>query len=312
LPARCTVVIPAYNAGRFLGEALECLRAQRLRDWRAVVVDDGSTDSTLATAQRFADPRFVVLHQENRGVSAARNRGLAEVDSPFVVFLDADDRLLPDSLERFVSALEANPVLTAVYGEGRLIDESGAPLAVAGAPRFNRRPSGDVLESLLRRNFILSGGALCARTARIRDAGSFREDLRLHEDWEYWCRLAQTGPFQYLGPEPVFEYRRSGQSAVATSGTDIAHTMQSVAAVFENAALGHRFPPGQLLRLRKRSEASVYSFAASQEIKAGRLREAAAALRESIRSDPRQPREWVLLGLCMARWMPGAVLRNIK
>lgn len=103
-----TVIVPGYDVAPYAVEALDSLRAQTRRDWVAVLVDDASTDGTgaLFDAAAAADERFqVVHHREQRGLGAARNTGLDLVRTPFVGFLDADDRLTPRALERLVSTL---------------------------------------------------------------------------------------------------------------------------------------------------------------------------------------------------------------
>src|SRR5258708_7976791 len=97
-----TVVIPAYNAEATLDQTLQSLRAQTYAAWNAIVVDDGSRDGTFAIAEKIAraNPRVRIIRQTNAGESAARNAGLAEATGEWLVFLDADDWLLPTYLER--------------------------------------------------------------------------------------------------------------------------------------------------------------------------------------------------------------------
>src|SRR5829696_2931566 len=102
-----SVVVPCYNQARFLGEAIESVLAQSHPLFEVVVVDDGSTDDTSEVAARYPGVRLV--RQENRGLSGARNAGLARSRGEYVVFLDADDRLLPGALEAGVERLGANP-----------------------------------------------------------------------------------------------------------------------------------------------------------------------------------------------------------
>src|SRR5215211_9350661 len=92
-----SVVIPCYNQAHFLGEAIESVLSQSYRNFEILVVDDGSTDNTSEVASRYE--RVRIVRQENRGLSGARNRGLREAKGEYVVFLDADDRLLPGALE---------------------------------------------------------------------------------------------------------------------------------------------------------------------------------------------------------------------
>ena len=95
------MVIPCYNQARFLGEAIQSVLCQGYTDLEIIVVDDGSGDGTEEVASGYAreDPRVRLIRQENRGLAAARNRGLAEAGGEFVVFLDSDDRLVLGALE---------------------------------------------------------------------------------------------------------------------------------------------------------------------------------------------------------------------
>ncbi len=106
-----TLVVPGYDVAPYAREALDSLLAQTMPDWTAVLVDDGSTDGTgaLFAEAAAADPRFrFVQHPHRRGLGAARNTGLDAVETPFLGFLDADDVLVPDALERMVSTLDAS------------------------------------------------------------------------------------------------------------------------------------------------------------------------------------------------------------
>lgn len=108
MPAVVTVIVPGFDVAAFAEEALDSLRAQTFTEWVAVLVDDASTDGTgeIFDAAASSDPRFIVVHHDVRlGLGAARNTALALVDTPFVGFLDADDRLTPHALERLVGAV---------------------------------------------------------------------------------------------------------------------------------------------------------------------------------------------------------------
>src|ERR671911_2120937 len=109
-----SVVIPCYNQAHFLGEAIESVLAQSYPRFEIIVVDDGSTDDTSKVAARYPGVRYV--YQNNQGVSAARNSGLARSEGEYVVFLDADDRLLPEALETGLKCLEARPECAFVSG----------------------------------------------------------------------------------------------------------------------------------------------------------------------------------------------------
>ena len=109
-----SVVIPCYEQARFLSEAIESVLAQTYPHFEVVVVDDGSADNASEVAARYPGVRCV--RQENRGLAEARNTGIRRTNGSFMVFLDADDRLLPDALEAGLGCFEEHPECALVYG----------------------------------------------------------------------------------------------------------------------------------------------------------------------------------------------------
>src|SRR5215204_1328714 len=121
--ALVSVVIPCYNQAHFLGEAIESVLAQSYPNFEIIVVDDGSPDNTSEVAASY--PRVRLVRQENQGLSAARNSGLARSEGEYVVFLDADDRLLPGALQAGLECFEAHPKCAFVYGRCSRIRRDG-------------------------------------------------------------------------------------------------------------------------------------------------------------------------------------------
>src|SRR5438045_3408144 len=122
-----SVVVPAFNAARFLPQTLESVLSQSVSDWELIAVDDGSTDETRRVAEDYAarDNRIVVVSQANAGVAVARNRGFERSNRShqYVLFLDADDVWEPNALELLVNALESEPSLVASHGLVRTLPE---------------------------------------------------------------------------------------------------------------------------------------------------------------------------------------------
>lgn len=114
LPARVSIIMPCYNAARFIDEAIASVLAQTEASWELIVIDDGSTDGSAEIVRRFTDPRIRLITQANAGVSAARNAGLASSRGEFVAFLDADDRMRPDRLQLPLTILAGDPSLDLV------------------------------------------------------------------------------------------------------------------------------------------------------------------------------------------------------
>ena len=239
------VVVPAHNAGRFLAETLESVRAQTLTDWRCVVVDDGSTDDTLAIAEGFAarDPRFRAIRQVNGGPGAARNHGTLELgpDVGHMSFMDADDVWAPHALETLKSAIDETPGAIGAHGLADWIDERGSPispgtftsigrgrLGCSGGKHYPWPPDQPTnFEVLVTHNVLFPPGLLLAEASAFRAAGLFTTQRHLQgvADWEMFQRLARFGDLQ-LVDEVILGYRMhdtniSGSSTMAAQMTSV-------------------------------------------------------------------------------------------
>ena len=202
-----TVVIPCYKQAHFLGEAIESVLNQTYPFREVVVVDDGSPDDTAAVAARYPDVRCV--RQENRGLPAARNTGIRCSTGIRLVFLDADDRLLPDALEAGVRCFDAHPDCGFVSGHCRLIGADGAPLAVPPLPQLC--VPGDQYLALLRHNTIWMPGCVMYRREALDRVGPFDPSLRAAEDYHLYLRIARAFP-THCHCRVVGEYRRHGEN----------------------------------------------------------------------------------------------------
>jgi glycosyltransferase involved in cell wall biosynthesis len=200
-----TVVIPCYNQAHFLGEAIESVLAQSYPDFEIVVVDDGSTDDTSEVAGRYEKVRLI--RQENGGLSAARNAGLGQGRGEYVVFLDADDRLLPEALEVGVRELEARPECAFVSGHIRLIAADGSPLEIPPQPPNAE----DHYAKLLRYNYVWTPGSVMFRSSILSCVGGFDPSVNATADWDIYLRIARDYPVRHHG-EVVAEYRQHGTS----------------------------------------------------------------------------------------------------
>jgi len=184
-----SVIIPAHNAAETIAETLESLLAQTYSGWEAIVVDDGSTDGTAAIAASFAegDARIRVVSQPQMGGCAARNTGIGLARFDWLLFLDADDWLLPHHLKRMTEALLADPTLDAVYCgwtrvalNGKFIDQEPC------------RQSGDLFAVFARRcPFPLF--ACVVRRSLVETIGGFDTSFRTSQDFDFWQRIARTG-----------------------------------------------------------------------------------------------------------------------
>jgi glycosyltransferase involved in cell wall biosynthesis len=212
-----SIVVPCYNRTRFLGDALASAVAQRYPSLEVVVVDDGSEEDVAAVVSRFPGVRYV--RQENRGPGAARNAGLGHTRGEFVVFLDADDRLLPGALAAGIECFRASPRCAFVFGDFDFVTADGLPLAEVdpGLERLNagfgrlrcNHPGDDHYTPLLCRNYIAMQAAVMYRREALAAAGGFDPGLRGCEDYDLYLRLARTAPVRHHAAL-IAEYRMHG------------------------------------------------------------------------------------------------------
>lgn len=247
------IVIPAFNAGQWIGDCLHSLIAQTRANWSAVVVDDGSTDDTVSRILEIEDARIQLVRQPNSGVSVARNHGVEALpECEAVLFLDADDWLAGDALERLADALENNPRAVAATGPAAIVRADGSIREVTPGSQ------GGMLSDLLIRNRCLCGQLLIRREA-IRTAGPFLVTLSFGEDWEYWVRLALLGRFaRAAGSEPLLFVRRMETGAFTRLMMRSPSSFERcIDAIFTNLTVQARVGPHRAQRLRNWAWAEV-------------------------------------------------------
>lgn len=223
------VVVPAYNAERWVQATLESLLGQTYRDWTCVVIDDGSRDATGDIVERIAaaEPRLHVIRQANVGISRTRNIGIEALPASceLVGFLDADDLYLPHALRVLVAALQTRPDAVGAYGLADYVDELGELLKPGLHPsrqRDRREIRGRLLHSLPHQAdatfaTMVVGGPIwppavaLQRLAEVKAVGCFDPDFPMQEDWDFYLRLTRRGPYVAVD-EHLAAYRRHGDN----------------------------------------------------------------------------------------------------
>lgn len=207
------IVIPTYNAQGFIAECLDSLINQTEKNWKAIIVDDGSSDNTPAIATHYAekDPRFQIHCQQNAGVAAARNNGmqLADLDSEFILFLDNDDFLLPNCLETLLQALQEQPNAVAAYGLSRDVNKEGTYLTKDINKSFGYCPQkvgkdglvdvqeGDLIgfSTMVVWPCIQTPGQILMRMSSVKTVEGFDQKTVPSDDWDICVRLSAIGDF---------------------------------------------------------------------------------------------------------------------
>jgi glycosyltransferase involved in cell wall biosynthesis len=278
------VVIPVRNGARFIGDAVASALGQASVK-HVIVVDDGSTDDSAGIVSRISDARVRLIRSAGRGVSAARNLGFAELerlgsseehDQSWVMFLDADDRLLAGATEKLLLGVRDDCV--AVYGDYERIDGSGRRIGRRGLLRRRAKPSGDILRDLLAGNFIVNGGVMLIRQPQFRRTGGFDETLHYCEDWHLFCRLAALGPMVWRPRTTVLEYRVHQSSAMLSGRVNFGHYRAAVERVFSDPTIIGEVDSRDVARLRRRAEVHLKTYLVCQAI---RVRAYGRAIKET-------------------------------
>jgi glycosyltransferase involved in cell wall biosynthesis len=285
---KVTAAVTTYNRAAYLPEALESVLAQALTDFEVLVVDDGSTDETERVLEPYRD-RIRYVRQENAGRSAARNRAVREARTPYISFLDSDDRWLPDKLARHVPVLDADDGVALVHGHVEVIGADGDTLH-AETERHRE------LFSAAHRNGVTYAGyafdcrcfssAVTARVEAIERVGLYDPTLLL-DDYDLYLRLALDARIVFLEGEPVARYRlHEGQM------TTYELTQGQIQTAEKHLALLDRRPD---IPDARRARRNFLLMLARSHAVLGRERESRRELLRALRLDPTLLREpWVV------------------
>jgi glycosyltransferase involved in cell wall biosynthesis len=199
---RISVLMPCFNHGAFIGEAIESVLAQTLQDFEIIVVDDGSTEAlTRQILSQLTTAKTRVLKTENRGLPAARNYAAHHASGEFFCAVDADDKLAATWFEKAVNVLDERPAIAFVSHW----------LETFGDEHWTWKPDRCDLPSLLARNAV--NGAALVRRNGFEAVGGYDESMRDGcEDWDFWLRLVEYGFEGTIIPEVLFHYRRRADS----------------------------------------------------------------------------------------------------
>ena len=208
-----SVLMPAYNAAAYIGEAIESTLAQTVRELELLVIDDGSTDGTGNVAREYArsDPRVRVVSQPNAGIANTLNAGLEMLASEWVFLMHADDVMMPNRLERQLAFLAQNPDVAVASSLVHYINASGAVIGRGRSPLVDRAA---VDRAVARGELIAFNHPACVLKRRvILEVGGYRQAFWPAEDCDLWGRVVERGHRVAVQGEYLLKYRIHASSA---------------------------------------------------------------------------------------------------
>ena len=208
-----SVLMPVYNAERYLAQAVESVLAQTLGDFEFIIINDGSTDRSEEILRGFAarDSRIRLISRPNTGYVVALNEGLGQACGEFIARMDADDVCLPRRFERQIAFLRQHPKVALVGGRVEIIDEAGRLIIRPRVPLDN-----DALQrALLEGKNLIGHPTVMVRRQTMLDCGGYNVDACPAEDLDMWLRVGEVGEVANV-PELILKYRQHARSVSAT------------------------------------------------------------------------------------------------
>jgi glycosyltransferase involved in cell wall biosynthesis len=303
-----SIIMPAYNAGRFISEAIQSVLAQTYPHWELLVMNDASTDNTEAEVLKFNDARIRYFSIEKLGSpSKVRNVGLGKASGEYIAFLDADDALFPKAMETLLTAFAEHPERTAVYGFAFYMNENGEPIN-EGITLIPSKEGGYSLPEGYKhtwKNVVLGkvshlfSTMMMPRTTYER-IGQMNEDLLVAEDYEYFVRLFLDN-FEGVHsiPHYIYRYRVYGSSItkqrdkyiqVVDSGMRISDWL------FQHPAL-----PAYAQRYRSEAATDMYRYYARERLIHNQPDLARAILHKAWLDEKVSRMDW--FKLCFPLWL---------
>ena len=285
-----SVIIPTYNRAEFVGRAIKSVLNQTYRNFELLVVDDGSSDNTKEVVKDFKSSRLkYIRHEENEGVSSARNSGIKKSTGKYLAFLDSDDEWLPGKLEKQVERFSASEFsdVGLVYTGAYILKKPGQIIS-----KQTPSHSGQLFNTILKKGNIVCGGGSSVLIKRecFNEVGVFREDLPAAEDYEMWLRIARFFKFDYIEELSVKYYEQANNRM---SNNPVAHE-EACWYLYENYYSKHLHPLMRRKRLANRLSIVGHLYCKNASMMEGRKK-----LLYSLRLNPFSYRSWLRILLSL-------------
>ena len=312
-----TVVMAAFNAGRFLTEGIVSVLTQTYHDFELIVVDDASTDETSLVLQKFDDPRLrIIRHERNLGAASSRNEALLAARGELIAIMDADDVCAPTRLEKQVKFLDDNPTIGLVgCGVYEIIDETGRLLCTSSLPNEN-----DAIQQAIMEWWCFLHSSIMFRKSLYERVGGYRAVFEPAEDQDFVLRVLEHTRAHNLC-ERLVRYRLNSKGLSVLGNVYASELREAIIRLTRLRRLGKPenldFEMPRLLELRKSRKSSGDSAGTLQrwndslyaacrvyelgcrELHAGHWKNARSCFVESVRTNCLYYRSWVGIGLSL-------------
>ncbi len=282
-----SVVIPMYNAAKYLRECVDSVLAQTYKDFEIIAIDDGSPDNCAEIIESYDDPRLRLVRQQNRGLAGARNTGIRQSRGRYVAFLDSDDSWHPEKLERHVGHLDHNKEIGVSYSASAFMDEDSNPLGLFQTPKtrnvqaqdiFCRNPVGNGSAPVIRREVLDAIKFIRAESGHFGHQ-YFDETFRQSEDVECWLRIALSTDWKFAGLDAALtNYRVNGEGLSANWKNQLASWERSVS---NNARINMDF----VIKWENLARAYQYRYLARRAVQSRDAKAAGELIKRALKSD---------------------------
>lgn len=233
---RVSIVVPAWNAEKFILKTLATVAEQTFTDFEIIVVDDGSSDATQEVVDRFLEEKSLrgrCIKQANKKIAGARNTGIRAAEAGLISFLDHDDLWFPNKLERTMAEFDAHPEADLVCHDENIVKNGVFVRVGKNGPLVE-----NMYEQLLFEGNALSPSATTVKKSKLIEAGLFREapEFNTVEDYDLWMRLAKISRMRFL-PEILGEYQlveRGASNKIVYHNTNLEHLLRDHFRSFPN------------------------------------------------------------------------------
>lgn len=263
VPPLVSVIIPAFNAMKYLPKTLESVQRQTFVDFEILIIDDGSSDHIFEWFSHLDDTRIELISQKHQGVSVARNTGIKKSKGEYIAFLDADDLWESSKLKKQVDYLNKHPEVGLVYTWTSYIDEYDNPTGTVIASHVQ----GDVWERLVITDGMISNGSVpMVRRCCLEKVGLFDSSLEFYEDRDMWIRIAAQYSFGVV-KEVLNFYRRHGNNISKNREKMLKGWRKTIEKSFKSA-------PFEVLHLRSKSYGCMAIYQSWLSLEQANLKEA--------------------------------------